>query len=98
VLHYATYCAILFPREEFSINTLHVRSIPDDLYQRLQQLAKTRNRSLSAQVVEMLSQALEDEELRMKQAAILTSIRRRRFTLPEKSPISVEILREDRKR
>jgi hypothetical protein len=53
---------------------------------------------LSAQVVEMLSQALEDEELRMKQAAILTSIRRRRFTLPEKSPISVEILREDRKR
>jgi antitoxin FitA len=80
------------------MNTLHVRSIPDDLYQRLQQLAQTRNRSLSAQVVEMLSQALEDEELRMKQAAMLTSIRRRRFTPPSKSPTSLEILHEDRKR
>ncbi len=80
------------------MNTLHVRSIPDNLYQRLQQLAKTRNRSLSAQVVEMLAQALEDEELRLKQAALLTSIRRRRFTPPEKSPTSLEILHEDRKR
>ena len=80
------------------MNTLHVRSIPDDLYQRLQQLAKTRNRSLSAQVVEMLSQALEDEELQLKQAALLTSIRRRRFTPPVKSPTSLELLREDRKR
>jgi plasmid stability protein len=80
------------------MNTLHVRSVPDDLYSRLQQLARTRNRSLSAQVVEMLSQALEEEELRLKQAATLASIRRRRFSPPRESPTSLEFLREDRER
>ena len=80
------------------MNTLHVRSVPDGLYQRLQLLAKTRNRSLSAQVVEMLSQALEEEELRLSQTSVLNSIRRRRFTPPQKSPTSLEFLQEDRKR
>ena len=80
------------------MNTLHVRSIPDELYQRLQRLAKMRNRSLSAQVVEMLTESLEEEELRLKQTAALAAIRRRRFTPPEKSPTSLELLLEDRKR
>ncbi len=80
------------------MNTLHVRSVPDDLYQRLQALAKRRNRSLSAQVVEMLSQALEQEEMQQKQAAALNGIRRRRFTPPEKSPTSLQLLKEDRSR
>ena len=80
------------------MNTLHVRSIPDDLYQRLQLLAKKRNRSLSAQVVDMLSQALEEEELRLKQTSILNSIRRRRFAAPRGSVTSLEFLQEDRKR
>ncbi len=78
------------------MNTLHVRSIPDDLYQQLQQLAKARNRSLSAQVVEMLSQALEEEGLRLEQTPALNSIRRRRFKPPAKSPNSLELLHEDR--
>ncbi len=80
------------------MNTLHVRSIPDELYQRLQLLAKKRNRSLSAQVVDMLEQALEEEELRLKQAAALNSIRRRRFTPPDQAPSSLDLLREDRDR
>ncbi len=80
------------------MKTLHVRSIPDDLYQRLQQLARTSNRSLSAQVVEMLSQGLEDEERRLMQASTLASMRRRRFTPPEKSPTGLDFLREDRDR
>jgi plasmid stability protein len=80
------------------MNTLHVRSIPDNLYRRLQELAKRRNRSLSAQVTEMLSQSLEEEELRLNQAAALTSIRRRRFTPPAEFPTSLELLHEDRGR
>lgn len=80
------------------MNTLHVRSVPDDLYQQLQQLAQTRNRSLSAQVITMLSQAVEDEKRRQKQEKVLASIRRRRFTPPEKSPSSEYLLREDRDR
>jgi predicted transcriptional regulator len=80
------------------MNTLHVRSVPDDLYQRLQQLAQARNRSLSAQVITMLAQAIEDEERRQKQEKVLASIRRRRFTPAEKSLNSLKMLREDRDR
>lgn len=80
------------------MNTLHVRSVPDDLYERLQQLAHSRNRSLSAQVITMLAQAIEDEERRKKQAQTLTSIQRRRFKAPKNAPSSLELLREDRGR
>ena len=44
--------------------TLHVRSVPEDLYQEIQKLAEERSRSLSAQVVTMLAQALDDEKSR----------------------------------
>ncbi|HUE99035.1 MAG TPA: hypothetical protein VMN99_07250 [Anaerolineales bacterium] len=78
--------------------TLHVRSVPEDLYQEIQKLAEERSRSLSAQVVTMLAQALEDEKSRKTQIRALASIRRRRFSAPKKSPSSPEMLREDRKR
>ncbi len=80
------------------MNTLHVRSVPDDIYKRLQQLAHNRNRSLSAQVIMMLERELEDEERQGEQAKALKSIRRRRFSPPSKSPSSVDLLREDRQR
>jgi plasmid stability protein len=78
--------------------TLHVRSVPEDLYLQIQRLAETKNRSLSAQVVTMLAQALEDEKRRKVQAKALTSIRRRRFIAPKKTPSSMTLLREDRNR
>ena len=78
--------------------TLHVRSVPEDLYQGIQKLAEERSRSLSAQVVTMLAQALEDEKSRKTQIRALESIRRRRFSAPKKSPSSLEMLREDRRR
>jgi plasmid stability protein len=80
------------------MSTLHVRSIPEELYTRLQELARMSNRSLSAQVVTLLYQALEDEERRHQQSQALSSIRRRRFTLPEGAPDSVQLLREDHQR
>jgi len=80
------------------MNTLHVRSVPDNIYKRLQRLAQKRNRSLSAQVVVMLIQGLDEEERQGEQAKILSSIRRRRFSPPEHSPSSTELLREDRGR
>jgi len=80
------------------MNTLHVRSVPEDLYNRLRQLANARNRSLSAQVITMLAQAVEDEERRKKQAKTLTSIQRRRFKAPEKASSTLLLLREDRRR
>lgn len=78
--------------------TLHVRSVPEDLYERLQRLARTQNRSLSAQVVMLLYQALQEEENRKRQGKLLANIRRRRFALPSGSPDSVALLREDRRR
>lgn len=80
------------------MNTLHVRSVPDDLYQRIQVMANAKKRSLSAQVITLLSQAIELEERRMKQAKVLNSIQRRRFKAPKNAPSSLDLLREDRKR
>jgi plasmid stability protein len=80
------------------MSTLHVRSVPEDLYTRIQELARHSNRSLSAQVVTMLFQALEDEERQRQQGQALHAIRRRRFTPPEGAPDSLDLLREDRQR
>jgi plasmid stability protein len=80
------------------MNTLHVRSVPEGLYRRLQQLAQARNRSLSAQVITMLAQAVDEEERRLQQSQALASIRRRRFKVPVDAPDSVELLRQDRQR
>ncbi len=78
--------------------TLHVRSVPEDLYTRLQRMAQTKSRSMSAQVVTLLYKALEQEEARKQQRKLLTHIRRRRFTPPRGTPDVVELLREDRRR
>jgi antitoxin FitA len=80
------------------MSTLHVRSVPDDLYDRVRELAKRSSRSLSAQVVTLLYQAVEEEERRRKQGETLRAIRRRRFKPPKSAPTSTELLREDRAR
>ncbi len=78
--------------------TLHVRSVPEDLYLRLQRLAQVKNRSLSAQVITLLYQAIQEEERQKRQSKLLSDIRRRRFAPPQGAPDSVELLREDRRR
>ena len=78
--------------------TLHVRNVPEDLYERIRELAQLRSRSLGAQVVTMLYEALDEEELRKDQTGALTSIRRRRFAPPKKAASSLDLLHEDRKR
>ncbi len=78
--------------------TLHIRSVPDELYTQVRTLAQARQRSLSAQVITMLEQALEVEAQQQQQAHLLTSIRRRRFHPPEGAPDSTDLLREDRGR
>ena len=85
-------------KQELKMNTLHVRSLPGNLYERLQKLAESKHRSLSAQVVVMLSDSLEEEELRLKQSEALINIRRRRFTPPAGAPDSLDSIREDRSR
>lgn len=86
--------------------TLYVRNLPDDLYQRLQELAKVENRSINAQVITLLQQALspqtqETEDQRRKNVPkLLEEIRRRRESLPTDVEWldSTELIREDRDR
>ncbi len=76
--------------------TLHVRNIPEPLYNRLRQRAESQNRSLSAEVVVLLDFALGESD--DEQAELLDSIRRRRFFNPVAAgaPDSTTLLREDR--
>lgn len=78
--------------------TLHVRSVPQDLYEHLHGLAQAQQRSLSAQVIALLERALADEYARQAQSELLGAIRRRRFAPPVGAPDSTELLREDRGR
>lgn len=55
--------------------TLHVRNVPDKLYRKIQQLADTENRSLTAEVIQLLSQALHAHEARRSAAAVVDDIR-----------------------
>ena len=78
--------------------TLHVRNVPESLYDRLRQRARVRNRSLSAEVVVLLDFALDESE--DTQTQLLENIRRRRFFNPAAAgaPDSSTLLREDRER
>ena len=78
--------------------TIHVRRVPEDLHERLQRLAQSRSRSLSAEVIALLYQALALAEDRQRQGELLADIRRRRFALAADASDSSELLREDRHR
>jgi len=86
--------------------TLHVKNVPDDLYARLQQLAVAQNRSISAQVITLLENALTTQ-VKQPQSEnpksiieILAGIRRRRRVNPADFglPDSTTLIREDRDR
>ena len=77
---------------------LHVRNVPEDLYNRLKQRAKAQRRSLSAEVISLLEWALQETE--RSPLAALSSIRARRSLNPAAvgAPDSTTILRQDRQR
>ncbi|MDZ8051749.1 MAG: FitA-like ribbon-helix-helix domain-containing protein [Aulosira sp. ZfuVER01] len=86
--------------------TLHPLNIPDELYERLQELAKAENSSVDAQVITILQNALEtktqetEDERRKNVLKLLEESRLRREKLPKdiEWPDSTVMLREDRDR
>ena len=78
--------------------TLHVRNVPESIYESLRQRAQEQNRSLSAEVIVLLDYALA--ETQNNQAELLEGIRRRRFFQPDRAgaPDSTKLLRQDRDR
>jgi plasmid stability protein len=76
--------------------TLYVREIPDAVYQNAQKIASAHGRSLSAYVLTVLEQAIQDENARHGRSKALASIRRRRSALPKSAPDSVAMMRQIR--
>ncbi|MEH1907351.1 MAG: Arc family DNA-binding protein [Nostoc sp.] len=86
--------------------TLYVRNLPDDLYAKLQELAVSQHRSINAQVITLLEEALKtetqqtEEERRKNVPKLLEEMRLRREQLPTdiEWPDSTAMIREDRDR
>jgi hypothetical protein len=68
--------------------TFYVRNVPDELYEQLQELAKAENRSINAQVITLLKNALPaktaqpQSETAKSITEILAESRRRRRVNP----------------
>ncbi len=78
--------------------TLHVRSIPDDLYEELQKQARQSNQSLSAEVVDLLRSAVAGRKTLRTHHKALATIRRRRFVRAKGAPHTIDLLKQDRRR
>ena len=77
---------------------LHVRNVPQYLYNRLKRRAKAQRRSLSAEVISLLEWALQESE--RSPHTTLAAIRARRSFNPAAvgAPDSTTLLRQDRQR
>ena len=82
------------------IPTLYVRDFPDDLHRKVKRLAARRHRSLGAEVIVLLDEALKNEELMDRRIQALNRIeeRRRSYVPTGKEVDSLILLREDRDR
>lgn len=77
---------------------LHVRNVPDDLYEHIRRQALEQNRSLSAHVIYLLERAVFESPQAQRQ--ILENIHRRRLNSPIQPgvPDSLSLLHQDRGR
>jgi len=79
--------------------TLHVRNVPDGLYDQLRRRAAAENRSLSAEVVNLLQQVVGEPVV--GQTDLFERIARRRGRIEQQCgrfSSSIDLLREDRGR
>lgn len=80
--------------------TLYVRDFPEHLHSKIKDLAGKTCRSLSAQVIVLIDEALKLEDIQAVRTDALDRIaeRRRSFVSPPGATDSLSILREDRNR
>jgi plasmid stability protein len=77
------------------VPTLHLRNVPAGVYERLRRRAKQNGRSMNAEAVALLEEAVERKE----RAGTITDELRRlayKINLPEDAPRPEEIVREIR--
>lgn len=80
---------------------LLIRGMPEELHERYKRLAQKYHRSLPAETIHLIEQAVEEEEQREQRRAALARIAERRRQLPPvpaDAPDSLTMLREDRAR
>ncbi|MCA9450154.1 MAG: hypothetical protein KC931_23735 [Candidatus Omnitrophica bacterium] len=80
------------------MSSFHIQDVPQELHQRIQELANQANRSVDSEVVDLLKQAVRDVDFRRKQKEVLAGLRQSRFSPGVQSPNSLDLLREDRNR
>jgi plasmid stability protein len=81
--------------------TLYVQNFPRDLYEALRKRAKSRNRSIAAEVISLIAQNVPtDKELRKRRTLYRRLARLRALPSPQPGPFpsTVEMIREDRSR
>lgn len=80
--------------------TLYVRNVPEKLYKRIRKLVKEEGLSISAKVIQFLSQGLRMRESRRNTVAVIARIRERaqEIELPHGWKDSVALIREGRSR
>lgn len=81
--------------------TLYVENVPDDLYEALRNRAKSRRRSIAAEVLALLEENIPTEKQLKAREALLQQILRIREEHPESGGpyLSAEqMIREDRDR
>ena len=78
------------------MRSLHVRNLPDDLYDALRRAADSEGRSLSSQVVAILTRALADRLVERALVAEHVEERARRVGPWDRS--AADLIREDRDR
>lgn len=81
--------------------TLYVENVPDDLYEALRKRARSRRRSIAAEVLCLLEETIPTQkELKRRRAATrkLDSLKFTRTVSLHSLPSSLEMIREDRER
>jgi len=78
---------------------LQVRDVPEDLYERLSQIAEQDNRSITQETIVLLKKALNYKESRIsRRKRILSEIRNDVIDEPNNFPDPAILIREDRER
>ena len=77
--------------------TLHVRNVPDELYERLRSLAEDDHRSLSSEVIDLPEEAVAAGSRRSRTLAALDALHRIALENgPQPPGLAAELIREVR--
>jgi plasmid stability protein len=90
----------IMPKGAKIMSTLYVRNFPDHLYEQIRESAAKKRRSMAAEVVVLVEEALQQEASIQRRLDALDRIRERskNYVSPPGAPDSLTDLREDRNR